>query len=149
MRCLACAAVLVVCIGCGTAQYRDVSGSAKYAPIVGRDFETLESLLVFGISTDPADGTVDEYRISQKPGIGGLGVLTRGSIPAGSVLRVKKILDCTNCLVSETRLLVEILSDERYSDWEVAWNDPGNVLIFGPDQETAEMNPELFQPRER
>ena len=139
---------IVLLVSCWTARYHDISSTHEYAHVVGKKFNTLEELLIFGYSKNNNNfETIDSYVITEKPGIGGREVLSRDSLPIGSVIHVKRILVCTNCIFSIFfQIIVEVVSDDRYSGEFVEIIDSGNIFVSRSNGAAVELNPRLFEP---
>ena len=136
---------LAILSSCGTPSYKEIDDPSEYTDVIGKTFKTREEMLIFGTSKDAPWKTIDGYVITGKPGIGGREILSRDPFPVGSVFRVKKIMNCTNCLWSAPRIVVEVLSDDIYRGAFVRLSDRGNTFVPGPNETGMRMNPRLFQ----
>ncbi len=135
---------VVFLASCCTPSYRDISYDAEYVHVVGEKYRTLEEFFIYGYSKDSNYETVDGYVIINE-GIGGREILTKDPFPIGSVILVKRIMDCEGCLSSSKRIIVEIISDESYSGEFIKLRDTGNVLVSHTKGGVVEMNPQLFE----
>lgn len=136
---------IVFLVSCCTPSYRDVSGSAEYVHLIGREFRSLDQLMIYGVSYDKRYETIAEFVIAEKPGFGGPEVLTRDVLPIHSLIQVNQIMACTNCLYSGMRIVVEVKSDDTYDGEIVSLEDRGNILVPRSDGTAARMNPRLFE----
>ena len=108
--------------GCIKASYEDVSKDVRYSSLVGHKYRFEEDLIIHGVFGYPTDDkAVDFYVVTDKPGFGGPEVVSRGLLPAGTMVRIEKVMDCTNCFESGIHLQVEILAQEQYSDHPVSF----------------------------
>ena len=136
---------VTILASCGSPSYEEIDDPSEYKDVIGKTFKTREEMLIFGTSKDAPWETIDGYVITGKPGIGGREILSRDPFPVGSVFRVNKIMNCTNCLWSAPQIVVEVLSDERYRGTFVRLSDRGNTFVPGPNETGMRMNPRLFQ----
>ena len=139
--------LVVTVTGCLSANYEDVSRTAPCRRLNGRTFRTRRDLEIVGITDDPScKPPVDYYFIEGPPGIGGREVLYRGSLAAGSVVEVTRILHCTNCPFDEIyRIQVTIRSTEEFRAKPVfIVNVRGLAEIEGDNGLT--LNAEFFEP---
>ena len=136
---------LAILSGCCTPSYEEIDNPSEYADVIGKTFKTREEMLIFGYSKDAPWETIDGYVITEKPGIAGREILSRDPFPVGSVFRVNRIMNCTNCLWSAPDPVVEVLSDKRYQGAFVELSNRGNTFVPGPNGTGMRMNPRLFQ----
>jgi hypothetical protein len=117
--------------GCIKAKYEDVSNDERYSSLVGHEYRFAEDLIIHGVLDYPTrDQVLDFYVVTAKPGFDGPEVVSRGLLPAGTMVHIEKVMDCTNCFESGIHLQVEILSQERYRDHPVSlYVEP--VLVDG------------------
>ncbi len=136
---------IVFLVSCCTPSYRDVSGSAEYVHLIGREFRTLDEMLIFGYSRDNNFETLDGYVITTKPGIGGREILTREVFPVGSILLIERIMECSNCILAGKRIVVKVISNEAYSGTPVKLREKANTFVSRSEGTAVEMNPQLFE----
>ena len=113
---------LTLLAGC-RANYSDVSSDAKYADLVGQEIRLIQDFRIHAVtlSGSPSD-QIDAYSITPMPGFGGRHVPFRKSLRSGTVLRILKVMHCSNCLdwgFGKIHFVVEPPS-EKYSDHEVS-----------------------------
>ena len=102
------------------AKFKDVSQGEKYAHLIDQRYITVKELLLNGITTDRNyKEQIDYYDLNEPPGIGGPEVISEGHLMPSTLIQIKKVIECTNCLPSLIELEIEILSEEKYRDHPV------------------------------
>jgi hypothetical protein len=95
--------------GCEFATYRDVSSRVENAALIGQEYRTHEEVLIHAVTMDPNYRKVtDIYTLTPKPGFAGREVVFQRPLPAGSLLRVVRVEECTNWWCYRTQLIVEL-----------------------------------------
>jgi len=97
--------------GCSSSEYEDVSDKPGYSHLLGAKLEFLEEMPVHGVTRDKDYGdTIDVYVVTGSPGFSGREVLSKESLPVGTISQVKKVLECTSCWYEKISYEVEISS---------------------------------------
>jgi len=128
-----------------SAKYEDASNEEKHVHLIGNKYKTTKELLIYGITTDKNyKQQIDLYTIHEPPGIGGPEVLLEGHLEPGTVVQIKKVLRCINCIPpSLLELEIEILSEKKYRDHPVTVEKPEMRIEYQDGK--AVINTELFQ----
>jgi len=100
-------------------RYDDVSSRLEYAGLVNKTFRSREVMLIHGVTLDANyRQVVDIYTLTPQPGmwIGSPEILSIDTLLAGTTLRVKRVLECTNCPFSDgNQLEVELPTLPKYA----------------------------------
>lgn len=100
-------------------EYRDITTHGKYSHLANQAIRLNEDFIVHAVTMPGSPPrTIDEYHITSQPGFGGREVAFRKTLQAGTVLRVLKIEECTNCLMwgfERIHFVVEAPEDQ-YAD---------------------------------
>ena len=97
--------------GCFQQKFENISESREASSIVGREFASIQSLVVHGVTSDPNyRGGVTYYAVKKPPGSSGPEILERFTLPAGTHIKIVRVLRCTNCLFGNN-LIAEIKSN--------------------------------------
>ena len=87
--------------GCNTAaKFEEVSADAAYHSYVGAVYELEVPMHLSGVNAPPGyEKTVDYYVLNPvSPSWSGRELITRETLPAGTVLEVESVHRCTNCI---------------------------------------------------
>ncbi len=130
--------------------FDDISSNPKYVNIISQSYKTKIMLRVHGVNMDPVIGKdIHEYLVTPIPGIGGREIITKDSLNIGSVIRVDKVLLCSNCLldfIPRIKVQISILSEDTFNKYNVYMGDSFGDVEFLVDQGGAiTMNPEHFE----
>lgn len=133
--------------GCLPANYEDVSHEAPYESMIGKKYQTLRDLEVFGVTVDrDSKPPVAYYVITGPPGIGGRYILERKTLVAHSVVEVSRILRCTNCPFDDAlRIDVTPRSSDAFGGKPVFIRDVGGLTEIDADKKLA-LSGEFFEP---
>lgn len=96
--------------GCNTAQeFEDVSSAAAYNNYVGVEYILKAEMHLSGVNAPPGyEKSIDYYVVNPAaPSWSGPELITRETLPVGTVVRVASVHRCTNCL-SKKRLRATI-----------------------------------------
>lgn len=135
--------------GCGFVDYEDISSHESYRDLIGKRFETKIELIVHGVNMENPIGTeVHQYSVTPRLGFGGREVRSRKMLPLGSVVKVQRILRCTNCYLDfdpRIEIQLSILSSDKYDDHDVLlganWID---FQLLKDQGSPATLNQEFF-----
>lgn len=128
-------------------QYADVSGDPSFGGLIGATYQTLEDLEVLGITMDrDYKQIVDHFVIAAKPNFAGREVVSRERLKKGTLLRVSRILECSNCIFADgLEVEVDVLGSDRYAGAHVQlWSVPA-ILPRNSREQGLELNPALFR----
>ncbi len=130
--------------------FDDVSNVPKYASIISKSYKTRVKLIVHGVNMDKSIGKeVHQYTVTSTPGFGGREVITRGSLGAGSVIRINKVLLCNGCYLDfgpRIKMQVDILSEDSFNDHNVYLRTSfGDVEFLSVDDGITTMSAEHFE----
>jgi hypothetical protein len=87
--------------GCNTAQeFEDVSSQSAYRAYVGSEYALKVEMHLSGVNAPPGyEKSVDYYVVNPSvPSWSGPELITRDTLPVGTVLRVESVHRCTNCV---------------------------------------------------
>ncbi len=107
--------------GC-LSEFEDISASPEFSGIVDSKYETRNDLLIFGYTLKvEKDKILNGYVIHNFPGVSGPEILSKSTLPKGSIFTIKKIEECTNCLPFTTTLnfILDIHSTDKYEGYRV------------------------------
>lgn len=95
---------------CIMAEYDDVSAEPAYRDLVGRRLRSQSLLHIHAVTLDRNYAPViGQYSITAPPGFDGPEVLSRDTLPAGTVFKTLSVRRCTNCLFqNKVDLMVEL-----------------------------------------
>jgi hypothetical protein len=120
-----------ILIGCYIVNYEDVSDKGVHVALVGAKYKTLSELLIIGITLDQNyKKVIGIYSVIEYPGFSGREVLSRDALPIDTAFQIIKVERCTNCLSSQKRLVIKLLSSQKYSKHIVSLN---YKKIFSPN----------------
>lgn len=108
-------AAVVMMSGCNllAARYVDASQEPGVREIVSTSRTTNTELLLLGIDSYPGRNAIVYYKLTPFPGFDGPEVLSRSTLPQGTVLRVTGARRCTNCQSGHVDLSVTAEGIER------------------------------------
>ncbi|WP_444932881.1 hypothetical protein [Microbulbifer sp. JTAC008] len=82
------------------AEYKDISSEPEYSQYIGKQYKLISDMDYSGVNL--SRGYSDEIHVyiisSRDPGWSGPEVVTRETLPTGSVVIISKVEECTNCL---------------------------------------------------
>ena len=79
-------------------EFDDISFSEKYKDLVGNKYSSIKPLRIHEVTMDRNYKKIpDHYTLTKPPGIGGPEVIFSGDIPIGKKLKIRKVLQCSNC----------------------------------------------------
>ena len=90
--------------GCSTVQrFEDVSAASAYRIYVAGEYALRVEMHLSGVHAPPGYGkSIDYYVVNPTaPGWHGPELITRETLPVGTVLRVESVHRCTNCFLGE------------------------------------------------
>lgn len=109
--------------GCYFVSFEDASRDPRYADVVGKTFRSNERVAIHGISMDRNYARIlDHYVVTALPGIGGREVLSHRELGIGTILRVIRVMRCTDCYLDfapRVHAVVAITSPSAYNDARV------------------------------
>lgn len=128
---------------CGRqAKYEDISYEEEYSHFIGKKYRTTKNLLVHGITLDKNyKKQIDVFTIDEPPGFSGPEIISKGHLPEGTLIQIRKVVECINCLPKLKELEIDILSEEKYSNHPVRIEEPA----FKIENKKIIMNPKLFE----
>ncbi len=142
--------VLLSLTGCTVfVDFEVISHHNEYIELINTNYKTKERLLIYGINMDKTiQQVVHQYSVVNEPGFSGPEVITRDSLPIGTIIQVKKVLSCTNCYLDfspRIKYLIDILSDQRFQDHDAYLNDSfedkqNSIMVNGH----VKMNSKIF-----
>lgn len=105
--------------GCSSnAKYHDVS--TDFPGLRNRALVATEPVILHAVAiAHYPRKIIDEYHITERPGIGGPEVIFRKELPPGTKLRITNVEDCSNCWYDGLRAVVAPPSPE-YADHPVS-----------------------------
>lgn len=139
MKALVLFIVALALTGC-LAEYENVSHDKEYANLVAEKYKTLGILKIQGATLDQNYKVIDRYIVTEPPGIGGREILARKDLQIGSIIQIKEVMRCTNCLPPNISFVIEIVSSQLSPNIPI-WLDDLSVT---DDKGSALMNPKLF-----
>ncbi len=93
--------VLSIC-GCNTpAKFEEVSSDPAYSSYVGAGYVLSVPMHISGVNAPPGyEKTVDYYVVNPtSPSWGGPELITRDTLPRGTLIKVESVHRCTNCIL--------------------------------------------------
>lgn len=93
---VACTLLLIAC----RAKYESISNDPEFSKYVGLKYKLKSDMDYSGVDLPPGySNEIGIYVISSRdPGWDGPEVVTRDTLPTGSVITVNEVEECTNCL---------------------------------------------------
>ena len=140
--------LLLILVGCPLplAKFEDISTDKKYHGLVHNVLKSKKELYIYGITADQNyKKKVDYYVITEPPGIGGPEVLSQASLPKGTIVKIEKIISCTNCLDHRVQLIVSFSNDNKYGDIPVKLRNTASNEILQIENGVVSVNPNLFE----
>jgi hypothetical protein len=139
--------VTALVVGCASAKYEELSDLHPYSDLIGTRYRVRRDLRLLGITRDLSDRPrTDYYKIEGPPGTGGPEVVERRVLRAGALLKVVKIMRCTNCLDSIIRIEVDVIPDQDTKGTPVALNTLGVLLEDRGHDRPPLLNPDFLEP---
>ncbi len=96
---------VIFCLaGCNVAQkFEDVSSAATYNNYVGVEYVLNVEMHLSGVNAPPGyEESIDYYVVNPAtPSWSGPELITRETLPVGTVVRVQSVQRCTNCLSAQ------------------------------------------------
>lgn len=108
--------------GCYYLTRTDISSDSAYQHIIGSTYVTKNKMKVYGAWALSSEARIDHYLITAFPGIGGREIKDLGCLPAGTVLKITKIIKRTPSITlvnNGIRFVAEIISPGEFQDLEV------------------------------
>ena len=128
------------------AKYEDISTDKEYHGLVHKVLKSQKELYIYGITSDRNyKKKVDYYSVTEPPGISGPEVLSRASLPKGTMVKIEKVIRCTNCLGYRVRLIVSFLNDNKYGNIPVRLGSTASNELFQSKNGGVSVNPNLFE----
>ena len=89
----------LILVGC-KATYQDISEDVEVAHYVGEKYELLSDMDFSGVNAPPGySDEINYYVISSRdPGWSGPEVITRETLAKGTIITIRNVSECTNCL---------------------------------------------------
>lgn len=86
-------------LSCGrTQQFKDISPTAPYKDLIGKNFKSIKQLHFSGVTEDRNyEKTIDRYVLTGPRGMGGPEIIFSTSVKPGITINVQKALQCSNC----------------------------------------------------
>ncbi len=138
--------LMLLFVGCSSAKYDDVSNSDEFSYLIDQKFMTLDELLIIGVTSDANyEKRIDYYSVIPKPGFDGPEVVTRNVLPAGTLIQIRKVMRCANCMSQKIYFIIESMSDQKYRAAVIRLSDIGAISVSELDGDQVRLNPELFQ----
>ena len=123
------------------AEYEDISNDTLYSSVINSRYETLEVLVVHGVTMSKRKNKkVDYYKVSRKPGGGGRYVIDKFDLTKGSEIEIKKVFLCTNCIPKRTVFLINLFSEKLIPGKPIKLVD----LSVNSDDGQFVMNPKIL-----
>lgn len=139
----------VMLVACPAAHYEDVSSESEFSGVVGRTFVTTTELMLHGINYDtPPTNDVQEYVLTNKPGIAGRGVVKSGILRPGVTITVRGVMRCTWCLYEGLKFSVTVDPPLPLPSVPVSLKSVGDEAVANEVNGKLRMNPAIFdRPR--
>jgi len=93
---------LIVCVTACKQEFENVSSSDLHVDLIGSTYQSIADLKLRGIttSTDKVK-PLNYYLVFKPPGIGGPEVVSKHTIPVGTLVEILSVARCTNCRFDE------------------------------------------------
>ena len=102
--------ILVFLKGC-LAEYENVSKDSRFNHLIGTKYKTLIVLKIHGITYPKSNSkAVYQYDLTEAPGIAGREVIERRDLVIGSIIQIKAVMKCANCLPASIEFVIDIIS---------------------------------------
>jgi len=105
--------LLLVACSLPRSEYVDVSHEQRFQGLLGVPRITKSDLLLLGIDSYPSKNQISYFMLMPRPGFEGPEVLSRSSLPSGSVVRIVGVESCTNCGSKSNRFVLEVEGMDR------------------------------------
>lgn len=108
--------------GCYYLTRTDISSDTAYQDIIGSVYVTKNKMKVYGAWALSDEPRIDHYLITALPGIGGREIKDLGCLPAGTILKITKIIKLTPSITLSNDgilFLAEIISPGKFYGLEV------------------------------
>ena len=99
------------------ATFEDVSSDPQYQSLVSAHMRSNAELLIYGVTVDPNYAEVLAfYSVTAPPGVSGPEILSSSTIPAGTLMEVVGVEQCTNCPFDDrVEVVVRLIGTNDYS----------------------------------
>jgi hypothetical protein len=143
MMSMKCVYIFLLCLlflaGCKT-EYKDISSNVEYTKILGKTYESLVPLNIYGVTLDENyKPNINVYIVTDVK-LGGREKITKDVLSVGSIFKINKVMSCVKCLVSDVVFNVEIKGLEKKIPIEL-WD----YSILDNKKKYRKMNPSLFK----
>tara|TARA_B100000768_G_scaffold37716_1_gene36372 strand:- start:66 stop:512 length:447 start_codon:yes stop_codon:yes gene_type:complete len=124
-------------------EFEDISSSEKYGHLIGNKYVSIKLLRIHEITMDSNyQKIVDHYTLTKQPGMGGPEVISSADVQVGRGIKIKKVLQCSNCFLGAPIAIVVDLDNDGLKE-----KIP--VLLYGlrfegPDGKVS-LDPEFFK----
>ena len=111
--------------GCYYLTRTDISSDPPYQDIIGSTYVTNNKMMISGVWALSDEPTIDYYLITALPGIGGREIKHLGYLPAGTTLKITKIIKRSpsiSLVNNGIRFVAEIRSEGEFFGLEVDIN---------------------------
>ena len=95
-------------------EHEDISMTDKFKGLIGNEYRSIKNIKIHGVTMDwNYNKVINHYVITKNPGIGGPEVIFSKSLAIGAIIKIKKVLQCNNCLFGSPINLIVDLDTEK------------------------------------
>jgi len=100
---------------CGIASFEDVTSVKEYNSLVKQRYILIKELKIHSTSLDKKIKELHDFLITKPPGIGGREILWQKTLPIGTILDVRKVERCADCMfMSRYRVKLNLPFSNEY-----------------------------------
>lgn len=131
-----------VFISCGPVYMTDITNQYFYQLMVGDVYVTVKNLQFGAVKNDSNSDEINYYFVRPLPGVGGSEIVQKGHMPAGTKIKIKKILQGDIMLETLTIYVAEILSEGpgRGKEVRIKGKVYKKALFDGREKVTLDIN---------
>lgn len=121
--------------GCYHLTRTDISRDIAYQGFVGSTYVNKNKMMIAGVWALSDEPRINYYLITALPGIGGREIKDLGCLPAGTILKITKVIKRTPSVTLTNdgiRFVAEIISVGEFSGLEVDINGAYNTYTKSP-----------------
>lgn len=126
-------------VGCDQ-EFDDISSSEEYSHLIGKTYHLIVPLRIHEITLERNyKGITSHYALTKMPGMSGPEVIASNEVHVGTVIKIKKVLECSNCWIGSPKVIVidlgvrKLKKDVPVYLYGLIKNVPNDNVIVDPD----------------
>ena len=98
-------------------EFDDINSSEKYKHLIDNKYSSIKPLRIHEITMDRNYKKIaDHYTLTKPPGIAGPEVISSDNVPIGTNVKIKKVLQCSNCWFGSPIIIVVDLDGDSLKE---------------------------------